>query len=166
MSLRSFAFAMFVGLAVVGCGPSAAQVKTARTARYQTTASAVFSAGVTALKQENYKVAQVDPVASRAVTEPRWYEVDGTSMSRDSDGRPQLTSAGGIMLSIEFGVVADGSQFRAEFIPHVLEQRNGLSAPLEIKPDDPAMPGWVSGKLDNLYLGTYDALKQHAVATP
>lgn len=162
MTLRSLALFVLATLTLVACGPSSAQIKTARTARYDVTASAAFQAGVAALKANDYKVTQVDPVAGRALTEARWFEVDGTSLSRDSDGRPQMTSAGAIELALEIGVVADGAAFFVQVIPHVLQHRAGYSAPLAIKEGDGAMPGWVSGKVDNVYLSIYDALKANA----
>ncbi|MBL8621482.1 MAG: hypothetical protein JNK64_09270 [Myxococcales bacterium] len=151
--------------ALVACGPSSAQIKTARTARYRTTASAAFQAGVAALKDNDYKIQQVDPVAGRAITEVKWYEVDGTSMSRDSDGRPQMTSAGGIMFAVEIAVLPDADTFYVQVIPHVQQMKSGYSAPFEIKEGSGEMPGWVAGKLDNLYVSIYDALKKD-VATP
>ncbi|MBK9035323.1 MAG: hypothetical protein IPL61_29395 [Myxococcales bacterium] len=163
MSFRSIALVVVAVLALVACGPSSAQIKTAREARYRASASEVFQAAVGALKTNDHKIKQADPVAGRALTEPRWYEVDGTTLSRDSDGRPQLSSAGGIMLSIEVGVVPDGETFRVEVIPRVLQQKDGYSAPLELKPGDPAMPGWIAGKVDNVYISTYDTLKKSAV---
>ncbi|MBK7078865.1 MAG: hypothetical protein IPH44_42035 [Myxococcales bacterium] len=151
--------------ALVACGPSSAQIKTARTARYHTTASAAFQAGVAALKDNDYKIQQVDPVAGRAITDVKWYEVDGTSMSRDSEGRPQMTSAGGIMFAVEIAVMPDADTFYVQVIPHVQQMKAGYSAPFDIKEGDGAMPGWVTGKLDNLYMSIYGALKKD-VAVP
>lgn len=162
MSVRSVVFVVLAVFALIACGPSAAQIKTARTARYHADASVVFQAGVAALKANDYKVEQADPVTGRASTTGKWYEVDGTSMSRDSRGQAQMTSAGGILLSVEIAVQVDAGSFWVDVIPHVLQARSGYSAPLELKPDDPAMPGWVSGKLDNIYVSIYDGLKQYA----
>ena len=164
MSFRSIAFFLVAVFALVACGPSSAQIKTARSARYNTTASAAFQAGVAALKANDYKIQQVDPVAGRAITEVKWYEVDGTSMSRDSDGRPQMTSAGGIMFAVEIAVQPDGAAFFVQVIPHVQQMKSGYSAPFDIKEGDGAMPGWVTGKIDNLYLSIYDALKKDVAA--
>ena len=165
MSLRSITFFLLAVFALVACGPSSAQIKTARTARYHTTASAAFQAGVAALKDNDYKIQQVDPVAGRAITDVKWYEVDGTSMSRDSEGRPQMTSAGGIMFAVEIAVMPDADTFYVQVIPHVQQMKAGYSAPFDIKEGDGAMPGWVTGKLDNLYMSIYGALKKD-VAVP
>ena len=145
MSLRSITFFLLAVFALVACGPSSAQIKTARTARYHTTASAAFQAGVAALKDNDYKIQQVDPVAGRAITDVKWYEVDGTSMSRDSEGRPQMTSAGGIMFAVEIAVMPDADTFYVQVIPHVQQMKAGYSAPFDIKEGDGAMPGWVTG---------------------
>ncbi len=162
MSFRSIAFFLLAAFALVACGPSSAQIKTARTARYHTTASAAFQAGVAALKDNDYKIQQVDPVAGRAITEVKWYEVDGTSMSRDSEGRPQMTSAGGIMFAVEIAVLPDADTFYVQVTPHVQQMKAGYSAPFDIKEGSGEMPGWVAGKLDNVYLSVYAALKKDA----
>lgn len=125
MTLRSIVLSLFAVFALVACPPSAAQLQTARTARYQASASEVFQAGVAALKANNYKLKSADAVTARALAEERWYEVDGTTMSRDSEGRPQMTNAGGILFAVEVGVVADGDAFRVEVIPHVWRKRDG-----------------------------------------
>jgi hypothetical protein len=164
MTLRSIVLSLFAVFALVACGPSAAQLQTARTARYQASASEVFQAGVAALKANNYKLKSADAVTARALAEERWYEVDGTTMSRDSEGRPQMTNAGGILFAVEVGVVADGDAFRVEVIPHVWRKRDGSSLPEPIKPGAVEMPGWVAGKLDNLHLSVYEALKAKAAA--
>lgn len=166
--MRSLLLSIFAAFALVACGPSAAQVKTARTAQYQTSASTVFQAAVDALEANDYKIKAADPVAARAITVERWYEPDGTSLSRDSDGRPLMSSAGAVVFAIEVGVVSEAEGvFRVDVLPHVLQQRDGYSSPLAIKPDDPAMPGWVHGKVDNVYLSIYGALKGSAkVAAP
>ena len=147
MSLRSITFFLLAVFALVACGPSSAQIKTARTARYHTTASAAFQAGVAALKDNDYKIQQVDPVAGRAITDVK------------------MTSAGGIMFAVEIAVMPDADTFYVQVIPHVQQMKAGYSAPFDIKEGDGAMPGWVTGKLDNLYMSIYGALKKD-VAVP
>jgi hypothetical protein len=163
MSPRLVFFALLAGLALVACGPSSAQIKTARTARYHSTASATFQAAVSALASNDYKVAAADPVSGKARTVDRWYEYDGTYVAKDSQDQI-VTKDKMIDLTIQVAVVADGDAFRVEVTPYAMQFRDGYSQLTELKPDDPAMSGWISGKVDNIYISIYDALKKDAVA--
>lgn len=155
--------ALIAGLVFVACGPSSGQIKTARTARYHTTASVAFQAGVAALAKNNYKVAVADPVAGEARSVERWYEYDGTFVNTNSNDQV-IRKDGMIVLTMQVAVVADGETFRVEVTPLAAQFRDGYSALNQLKPDDQAMAGWILGKVDNVYLSIYEALKQDAVA--
>lgn len=165
MSLRTIVFALVAVVAVVAvvaCGPSAAQINTARTARYRTTASAAFQAGVAALTSNDYKVAAADAVAGKAQSVPRWYEADGTFVNTNADNQV-IMKDGMVVLTLEVGVVADGDSFRVEVTPIANQFRDGYSATFPLKPDDAAMSSWIAGKVDSVYISIYDRLKKDAV---
>lgn len=162
MLLRTFGLLLVVVFGFVACGPSAAQVKTARTAKYRVTAAQAFQAGVAALDSNDFKIKVADPVASQAVTVSRWYEADGTFAAKDADGNPRLQD-GAINLTVELEVLADGEAVRIDVRPVVVEMRTGYSQGVRIEPDSPQMPGWVTGKLDNVYLSIHDRLKADVV---
>jgi len=155
-------FALLAGFALVACGPSSGQIKTAREARYHATASETFQAAVAALASNDYKVAAADPVAGRARTVQRWYEYDGTFVNTDSDGNV-VTKDRMIALTLEVAVVADGDTFRVEVTPIAAQFRDGYSALAQLKPDDTAMSSWIAGKVDNVYLAVYEGLKKDVV---
>ena len=46
------------------------------------------------------------------------------------------------------------------------QRREGYAAPIELKEDDMAVPGWVHGKTDDLYEMIYASLKTYAVVPP
>lgn len=163
MLLRAIVSVVLVGLALVACGPSSGQIRTARTARYHTTASAAFQAGVAALTQNGYKVANADPVLAKALTTGRWYESDGTFAMKGGDDLV-IQQEGMIFLTLAIAVVPDGDAFRVEVTPHGLQHRAGYSAGFPLKPSDPSMSGWITGKVDNVYLSVHEALKKDAVA--
>ncbi|MEZ4398622.1 MAG: hypothetical protein R3B06_01290 [Kofleriaceae bacterium] len=163
MTLRSIVFTFVAIFAMVACGPSAAQIKTARTAQYNTTASAAFQAGVAALPANGFKIDQADPVAGRALSQARWFERDGTSAAKDANGNPRVAD-GAVVVAFEIGVVSEGSTVSVKVVPHVQQHRDGLSATVPLAEDDPSMPGWIHGMLDNIYLDIYNKLKASAVA--
>jgi hypothetical protein len=153
--------AVVIGL--MACGPSSAQIKTAREARYRASAAEIFQAGVTALDGNGYKIARIDPVASRAMTVERWYEADGTYMASDATGRPMFLE-GMIVLRIELGVMPEGETFKVEVIPHVIQFRESTPKGYELRADDPQLPGFVIDKVNNIYLSVYEKLKPNVVA--
>lgn len=165
MSFRSFAFTIVAALALVACGPSAAQVKAARTAQYHASASIVFQAAVGGLKDNKHEVDQADPSSGVALTKGRWFESDGNFVSKDADSKPMVRD-GDVVVAFEVAVVAEGQDFRVDVIPHVQQLRSGYSALFEIKVGDPQMPGFISGLVDSIYLSIHGRLKNVAVVAP
>ena len=132
MILRTFALFALATLMLVACGPSSAQIKTARTARYNASASEVFQAAVGGLK-DNQQVDKADPVTSTAFSKGRWYEATGTFVSKDANDQP-IVSTGDVVVAFEVKVVPDGEHFGVEVIPHVQQYRDGYSALFDIPP--------------------------------
>ncbi len=163
LSLRRFLLAATASLTLsaTACGPSSGQVKTARTASYKTDASTVFKVAMSVVGRK-YKIINADANSGLLRTEDAWYEKDGTSEDKKAnDG--VIAEDGSIVMHylVEVGTVADGVQVRVH--PMVAQVRNGYAAPIKIAEDDLAMPGWIHGRTDDLYLGIYDALKAYAV---
>jgi hypothetical protein len=155
-----FVLLMFL-LVFVACGPSSAQIKTARTARYQATPHAVFEAAIDACK-ENGGIDQVDEDRAVVFTKSKWYQRDGSTEGETGDGKFMVTD-GSVLVSLMVEVKSDGDARWVEITPLVLEHVSGSPQPREIAPDDPSMPGWVEGKVDNLYVAIHDRLKTTAL---
>jgi len=151
-------------VAFSGCGPSAAQVHAARTARYHAPAAQVFAAAVAALRDNRHGVGRADPVAARAMSLARWYEVDGTFVAKDAAGQP-LLRGGEVVVVFEVAVTPAGDAMQIDVRPHVQQFRNGYAALFPIAPGDPTMPGWIVGQIDQIYL-TAHARLQRAPASP
>lgn len=87
------------------------------------------------------------------------------------DGR-QSPGAGGyvamndrtIMLSMLVEIVpTEQGHFAVSVTPQTFQVRAGSPKPRELAPDDPSLPGWVSGRVDSLSVAIHEAAKQHAV---
>lgn len=166
MARRWFTHFIFCSLlalgGVVACGPSSGQVKTARDASYRTDADTVFRAVVQQVSKK-YKVINADAAQGMLRTEDRWYEKDGTYEDKKAnDG--VIGEDGTIVMHYLVKLAGGPSEYKVEVIPMVAQVRNGYAAPVKLKPDDIAMPGWVIGKTDDLYLSIYESLKLYAVA--
>jgi hypothetical protein len=148
-------------LSVVACGPSSAQIKTARTARYTATPHAVLEAVLDACK-ENGGIDELDEGRAVVWTKSKWYQRDGSSEPTTGDNQ-QLVSGGSVLVSLMVEVKSDGDARWVEITPLVLEHVSGSPQPREIAPGDPSMPGFVDGKVDNLYVAIHGKLKATAL---
>jgi len=149
--------------ALVACGPSSGQVRAARSARYSAEPGVVFE-GVRDAVASLHRVTESDPLAGVMITEEKWYEVDGTSASRDANDN-WLLGEGAVMLALQVAIKGEPGAWYVEVTPFVLQHQSGSPRPRQLAPDDPQMPGWVQGKIDNVYLAVHEHLKPHVVPT-
>lgn len=164
LSRRALPVVAFAIAALVACGGG--QSKAARTAQYKTDSRTIFKAVVDATGQK-HKVDRADAPTLTLLTVPRWYESDGTAESMDASGERAMLQDGSIFLLYEVRVVpgtVDGA-FKVDVIPHIRQVKTGYAAPIDLKPDDLQVPGWVHGKTDDLYETIYASLKTYAVVT-
>jgi hypothetical protein len=154
------------GALLAACGPSSAQIKQARDARYQGNRDEIFLAVAEAVGKEQ-PIDKRDPDEAALLTRGRWFEADGTyedKAVREED-RMALTD-GAIFLVFLVKVVGSEPPFQVVIEPQVDQIRSGYSAPYRMKPGDPQMPGWVHGKVDDLQLAVYNRLKGHVAVAP
>lgn len=157
--------ALAAPLALAGCGPSAAQLKEAREARYQGTRDEVFLAVTNAISPD-YKVERSDPAEGALITNGRWFEKDGTYEDRALGSDAVLAEDGSVFLAFLVKVVGDAPPFQIAVQPEVDQVRSGYSALYHMKPDDPQLPGWVKGKVDDLQLALHQRLKGKFITPP
>jgi len=148
---------------VCACGPSSAQVKTARTSHYEVAASAVFDAAMAAAK-ENGGVAEYDAERGLLRTHGRWYQEDGSTATKSGD--EFIIRNRSVLLSLIVQVKAEDGEAWVEVTPLALQHVSGSPQPRELAPDDPALPGWVQDKVDAIYLAIHARLKAHALPPP
>lgn len=161
LSLRRFLLAAVASLVFAACGPSSGQVQTARTATYRTDADTVFRTVVTVVGKK-YKVINADAASGMLRTEDRWYEKDGTHEDRKAnDG--VIAEDGAVVLHYVVKLAGGPTEYQVEVHPIVAQVRDGYAAPFKLAADDLAMPGFIHGRTDDLYLAIYEALKVHAV---
>ncbi|MBE7450708.1 MAG: hypothetical protein HS111_17970 [Kofleriaceae bacterium] len=147
-------------VSLVGCGGG--QTKAARTARYRAEATVVFAAVIQAVGVKN-KVERADAPSGVVLTVPRWFRPQGTYSMADATGEQYMLEDGSILLRHEIRVVGGDGEYKVEVIPHIAQMRSGYAQPIPLKPDDLAVPGWVHGRTDSLYLEIYERLKEYEV---
>lgn len=151
-----------VALAVAACGASRAEVEVARTAHYRGDRLALFAAARRATA-DKYQIAESDEVGLRIATAGRWYTPDGLGASeRNGDMRDVPDRS--VHLALIVRLVPRGDDFAVAVDPVMLRYFSGRPNPDRLAPDDPSVPGWAHGRVDQLYSAIHRALAGYQVA--
>jgi hypothetical protein len=153
------------GALLVACGPSSAQIKAAREARYQGSRDELFLAVSNAVGRDQ-TIEKVDAEQGALLTRGRWYEPDGTYEDRALGKETVRPEDGAIFLAFLVTVVGAEPPYQVKVEPVVQQIRSGYSAHYQMKPDDPQMPGWVHGKIDDYQLELHARLKRWEIGAP
>lgn len=158
LSRRSVFLLAAAAALATACGPSAA-LQSARSARYQGTREEVLleASNVVAAK---YPIERTDADIGAFATQGRWYEKDGTYEDKalGSEDKVQLED-GSVFLRFEVSILGEQPPYQVVVHASVDQIRSGYSAPYHMKHDDPQMPGWVTGKVEDLELAIHARLK-------
>jgi hypothetical protein len=153
-----------VSLAVVGlvaCGPNTNEIKTAKEAHYKGDKLVLFQAARTATESK-YKLAKVDETTLGLQTVGRWYNPEGQIASeRGEDMRDVPDKSLNITLVVT--LLPDGDAWVVSVKPVLMRYFQGRPNPDHLEPNDPSIPGWASGKVDNLAVEIHEALKPYEV---
>jgi hypothetical protein len=148
-----------------GCGPSA-QLKAAREARYHGDRTEVFLE-VTNVVAKTYPIDRTDAEIGALATQGRWYEKDGTYEDKALGSETTVRAEdGSVFLRFEVSVVGGQPPYQVVVAPSVDQIRSGYSAPYHMKPDDPQMPGWVIGKVEDLQIAIHAHLGKRFGGAP
>jgi hypothetical protein len=146
---------------LVACGPSAAEIKTAKSAGYAADATTLF-AEIQAVTAETYKIAEVDDLNYVIVTVPQWYNPEGGRQSAGAGDVVQVVDRS-VQVMMVVRLLGTEGNFMVEVMPKTFQYIAGSPKPRELKPDDPNLPGWVEGRVDSLHLEIHKRLQNHTV---
>jgi hypothetical protein len=166
LRLSMCVLAAVIAIAVLGCGgASSAQVQEARAAKYDAPPEVVFNAVLEAVSSL-HKIAGHDPSQGIIETESKWYTPSGTSAPRGASGGAYVED-GSVLLGFAVGVRGEPGAWHVEVLPLASQVVAGSPQGRQLRPGDPSMPGWVQGKVDNIFVAVHAKLKEYAVgATP
>jgi hypothetical protein len=151
---------LVVALMAAACGPSTGQVKTAKLAHYKAPPATLFQIAVE-VAERDYKIGEVDEAGARFVTTPQIYSPEGGRQSAGAGGFVNMSDRS-VMLSLFVEVLPSEPGHVVVVTPKTFQMISGSPKPRELAPDDPNLPGWVSGRVDTLAVAIYEAAKQHA----
>lgn len=155
--------AIAIAIASPACGASRQEVAAARSARYRGDKLAMFAAARRATA-EKYRLAVTDETALRIETVGRWYTPDGLGASERDDIRDVPDRS--IHLKLIVKLLPRGDDWDVAIEPVMMRYFTGRPNPDLLAPDDPSLPGWTHGRVDQLYSAIHRALAGYAVAEP
>ena len=154
---------LLLALLLAACGPSAAELKTAKTTTYKMSAHDMLSLAED-VAQETYPIGKVDEQEAAFVTQPRWYGPEGDLESPGAGGYVQLRNRSVQVAFIVKVVELAGGDVAVTVTPKTFQEIIGSPQPRELAPDDPNLPPWVHGRADQLAIDIYNKAKPYAYA--
>jgi hypothetical protein len=148
------------------CGPSSAQVRSAKTASYEADPIQLMELAASAARDEHYQIGDVNPQELTFITRARMYSPEGDLESPGAEGFIQ-SRPGSVFVSFVVHIV-EGEMGRKCIVvkPHTLQMVQGSPKPRELDPEDPNLPGFVKGRADALALAIYQRAKRFLVQPP
>lgn len=147
------------------CGPSSAEVKTAKTTTYNASPEVILKAAMEGAGDEHYKVGEIDQENTRFATVPKYFTREGGERTAGAGNWIQL---GDRAVSVSFIVTVSGTppMVAVDVTPKTFQILEGSPQPRELTPDDPNLPGFVTGRVEQLALAIYQRAKPYALAPP
>jgi len=161
--MRNVSFAI-AALAVAACAAGNGEVRTAKAARYRGNPAMMFGALREAVAAK-YQIATSDETALRLETTARWYTPEGLAASERGNDMRDVPDRS-VQLKLIVRMVPDGEPYTVSIEPVMQRYFAGRPNPDKLTADDPSVPGWATGKVDQLYAAIYDALEGYAARPP
>ena len=149
-------------LALIACGGTSSQVKTAREARYTAPEATLFNE-VKAVVGKDYPIVLEDPNTLTLKTQQRWHTPEGPLDTAPGDNAARLNE-GSINLSFVVSINKVEGGHRVKVEPVILRKDAISSAPEKLSPENALVPGWVHGRIDSLEIAIHDRLKTYTGA--
>lgn len=153
---------MLCALALGACGPSTAQMRSAKLAQYTAAPNQLLDVAMQ-VAQRKYKIGPVNIERSEFATESQWYNKEGGRISAYTDGKGEYVNAGGgdVQLTLIVAVrQVDGGRVMVDVTPKTFQLVSGSPKPRELAPDDPYLPPWILGRADTLAFEIYEEAKK------
>ncbi|HLL24872.1 MAG TPA: hypothetical protein VK427_22215 [Kofleriaceae bacterium] len=150
---------------VIACGgASSTAIANAKQARFQGDKLELF-AGAKAATEAKYKLAKSDETTLGLQTAARWYSPEGLGVSATrEDVRDLVDGSLNVVLVVEL-LQEGGDKWVVSVRPVIFRFNKGQPKPDAVQPNDPSLPGWVRGKVDQLHYAIYEKLKPFEVRT-
>lgn len=148
-------------LAIAACGPSSKELSGAKTAHYKGDKLVMFNAVKTTVA-EKYHIQKSDENMLGLQTVGRWFTPEGLVAGERNDDMRDVPDKS-IQIALVVTMQPDGDSYVVTVKPLMLRFIAGSPKPQPLTADDPSVPGWATGKVDQLALDIHTALAQYEV---
>jgi len=148
-------------LALVACAPSSGELKAAKTAHYKGDKVEMFNVAKQ-VTETKYKLQKADEASLGMQTEGRWYTPEGLAAS-ERGGSILDVPDNSLNIALVVTLVPDGDAYVVQVKPLMIRYHAGSPKPEPVNEGDPSIPGWATGKVDQLALDLHQSLKQYEV---
>ena len=155
------AVTMMLAIGLAACGPSSKETQTAKAARYKGDKLALFNAARQATEAK-YKLAKSDETTLGFQTIGRWYTPEGLAAAETTEDMKNVPDRS-VNEALVVTLLPDGDAWVVDVKPVMVRYFAGRPNPDKLEPNDPSVPGWATGKVDQLALDIHEALKQYEV---
>jgi hypothetical protein len=159
--MRNLIVALLVAAFAFACGPSSGQLKAAKTAHYKGDKAEMFNLAKQATEAK-YKLQKADEASLGFQTTGRWYTPEGLAASERADDIRDVPD-NSLNIALVVTLVPDGDAYVVQVKPLMIRYHAGSPKPEPISENDPSVPGWAQGKVDQLALDIHDALAKYEV---
>jgi hypothetical protein len=154
---------LLAAIALVACGPSSKEVAGAKTARYQGDKLQLFAAAKGAV-EAHHKLMKSDETSLGMQTQPRWFSPEGLAQTPRGEGEDVRDLPDkSIKISLVVTLLPDGDAWVVKVAPVMARYNRGIPKPEPLKENDPSLPGWVSGQVDNVAMDIHSAMSKYEV---
>lgn len=157
-----------VAAAATGCAAGGHAVGAARAARYHGDRLAMFAALRSAVAAK-YPLASSDETALRIETRARWYSPEGLGTTAEPSHDLRDMPDRSIHMKLMVALVPhgpDSALWMVSIEPTMMRYFTGRPNPDRLTLDDPSVPGWAIGKVDQLHAAIHEALQPYEVVRP
>lgn len=150
-------------VAVVACGPSNEQIKTAKAAQYKAPASTILDLAIQ-VAQRKYRIGGVDPQALKFTTAPQFYTKEGGRVSPTNEFTGDFVNVreGHVQLMLLVEIVeTDPDRVVVNITPKTMQVVAGSPQPRPLLPTDPDLPPWIHGRVNALAVAIHDEAKRY-----
>jgi hypothetical protein len=141
---------LFALMTTTSCGPSTAEVRLAKTAEFDDSPQSVFARAVAATLHKHYQIGGVDCKRLVFTTKMRSYLGDGSQVTAGTQGNSRTNGRG------------CAAEFVVEITPTIANRvavnvrPRAWAEGIELRADDPAIPGFIVDRADALSLEIHD----------
>jgi hypothetical protein len=152
---------LIAGIALAACGPNAKELSGAKSARYKGDKLQMFAAIKTTVEAK-YHIEKSDENSLGMQTVGRWYTPEGLAAGERNDDMRDVPDKS-LRIALVVTMQADGETYLINVKPLMIRYLAGSPKPEAVAAEDPSVPGWASGKVDELAMDIHTALASFEV---